>query len=43
MFSRNETKTDVKFDIKSDIKTCRSIIFHSKSEQKHVVLASMLR
>ena len=43
MFSRNETKTDAKFDIKSDIKTCRSIIFHSKLEQKHVVLASMLR
>ena len=36
-------KTDAKFDIKSDIKTCRSIIIHSKLEQKHVVLASMLR
>ena len=43
MFSGNETKSDAKFDIKSDIKSCRSIIFHSKLEQKHVVLASMLR
>ena len=33
MFSRNETKSDAKFDIKSDIKSCRSIIFHSKLEQ----------
>ena len=43
MFSRNEKQTDAKFDIKSDIKTCRSIIFHSKLEQKNVILASMLR
>ena len=36
-------KTVAKFDIKSDSKTCSSIIFHSKLEQKHAVLASMLR
>ena len=30
MFSRNEKKTDAKFDINSDVKTCSSIIFHSK-------------
>ena len=34
MFSRNEKKTDAKFDINSDIKTCSSIIFHSKLQQK---------
>ena len=42
-FPGMKKKTDAKFDIKSDIKTFRSIIFHSKLEQKHVVLASMLR
>ena len=42
-FPGMKKKTDAKFDIKSDNKTCRSIIFHSKLEQKHVVLASMLR
>ena len=33
-------KTDDKFDINSDAKTCSSIIFHSKLQQKHVILAS---
>ena len=42
-FPGMKKKTDAKFDIKSAIKTCRSTIFHSKLEQKHVVLASMLR
>ena len=41
-FTGMKKETDAKFDIDSDIKTCSSTIFHSKLQQKHVILASML-
>ena len=42
-FTGMKKETDAKFDIDSDNKTCNSTIFNSKLQQKHVILASMLR